>query len=116
MLIRRVERENHVRTELLQVSFALSARAIRIDHATYGDEVAGFIFLNCRADLRDTADDLVARNDRVVRGHELAPFVAHGMQIRMADAAEQNFDLHVALRRIASRNRGRSQWRRLTGS
>src|SRR5215470_836873 len=38
------------------------------------------------------------------------------MKIGVADATEENFDLHVALGGIASRNCRRGQWRCLTGS
>ena len=39
-------------------------------------EVAGLELGDRRADLGDPADDLVARHDRIDRGHELAPLVA----------------------------------------
>ena len=38
------------------------------------------------------------------------------MQIRVADATEEDFDLHVALRRVPSRDYRRGQRRRRTGS
>ena len=38
------------------------------------------------------------------------------MEIGVADAAEEDFDLHVAFGRIAPRNRGRGQRRCRTGS
>jgi hypothetical protein len=55
-------------------------------------------------------------NDRVSRGHELAPLVADRMKVGVADTAEQDFNLHVAVRWIATLDfRGR-QWRCFTGS
>src|SRR5256885_3587466 len=54
----------------------------------------------------DAPDNLVARNNRVNRGHEFAPLVTHRMQVGVTDAAEKDFDLHVAFGRIASRYSG----------
>src|SRR5713226_2015243 len=62
--------EGQVRAELLKTSFALGTAAVRVDHAADSGEIAGPVFGNCRADLRDTADDLMARNNRVHSGHE----------------------------------------------
>ena len=38
----------------------------------------------------------------VIRGHEFAPFVADRMEVGVADAAEQNFDLNVAVSWLAT--------------
>ena len=46
-------------------------------------------------------------NAGVDGGHHTAPLVADLVQIGVADAAKQNFDLHVVFRRIAPRDRGR---------
>src|SRR6266496_761677 len=116
VFVRRVERECQVRAVLFKASFALWAGAVGIDQAPDGDEVARFVFGNFRADLCYAAHDLMAGHNRVNSRHELAPFVAHRMQIGVADAAEENIDLHVALGRIASRDGRGSQWRCLTGS
>src|SRR5256885_13659191 len=96
VLVRRIEGENHVRAELLETSLALCAGAVRIDHATDRGEIAGLVLGNCRADLGHAADDLVAGDNRIIRGHELAPLVADRMEIGLADAAEENFDLYGA--------------------
>src|SRR5438034_257256 len=101
VLVRRIEGENHVRAELLETSLALCAGAVRIDHAADRGDVPGLVLGNCRADLDNAADDLVTGNNRVIRGHELAPLVAHRMQIGVADPAKQDFDLHVAVGWIA---------------
>src|SRR5438477_587095 len=53
-------------------------------------------------DLGDTTDDLMTGDNRVIRGHELAPLVADRMEIGVADAAEQDFNLHVAFSWIAT--------------
>src|SRR2546430_695466 len=97
VLIRRVEGERHVRTELLEPGFALRARAVRINQTADSRKVAQLKVGHSGADLGDTADDLMSRHNRVYSRHELAPFVAYRMEIRVANAAEQNFDLHVAL-------------------
>src|SRR5437870_9526277 len=102
VFVRRVEGEDHVRAELLKASLALWAGAVRIDHAADRDQVAGLVLGNCRADLGHTADDLVTGDNRVIRGHELAPLVADRMEIGVADAAEQDLDLNVALSWIAT--------------
>src|SRR5204862_4557337 len=89
---------------------------IRINHAADRSEVAGFVLGNCRADLGHTADDLMAGDDRIVSGHELAPLVADRMQIGVADAAKQDLNLHVAVSWIATLDFGGRQWRCFTGS
>src|SRR6266567_6315135 len=116
VFIRRVEGKRQVRAVLLESSLALWTCTVRIDQAANRDEVARFVFGNCRADLRDATDNLMAGHNRVHSRHELAPFVAHRMQIGVADAAEKNVDLNVALGRIASRDNSGSQWRCRTGS
>src|SRR5437870_4668650 len=116
MFVWRVEREDHVRTELFKASFAVRAGAVRVDHAADRSEIARLVLGHCRADFGDTPDNLMTWDDRVVRGHELAPLVAHRMKIRVADAAEQDFDLHVAVSWIAPRNFGGRQSRCWTGS
>ena len=102
----RIESERHVWAELLEVTFAILANPIGVDHATNRDELARLVLGNGRADFGNTADNLMSRNNRIIRGHELAPLVADRMKVGVADAAEQDFDLHVALRRIASRDNG----------
>src|SRR6266566_3965134 len=101
VLVRRIEGKNHVRAELLETSLALCAGAIRIDHAADRGEIPGLVLGDCRPDLDNTADDLVAGDNRIIRGHELAPLVADRMEIGVADAAEENFDLHVPVSWIA---------------
>src|ERR1700730_7960435 len=50
------------------------------------------------------------------RGHDIAPLVTDLMKIGVADAAEENLELHVAFGRIAPWNHGGGQWRCRTGS
>jgi hypothetical protein len=78
-----------------KAGFAMRAGAVRIDHATDRSEIARFVLGNCRADFGDTPDNLMTGDDREVCGHELAPLVADRMKIGMANAAEQDLDLHV---------------------
>src|SRR6266496_454507 len=106
VFVRRVEGEDHVRAELLKASLALWAGAVRIDHAADRGKITWLVLGNCRADLGHTADDLMAGDNRVIRGHELAPLVAHRMQIGVANAAEQDFDLHVAISWITTLDLG----------
>src|SRR5437016_5977131 len=116
VLVWRIKRENHVRAELLEAGLALWAGSVRIDHAADRGEIAGLSLGNGRAHLGNTADNLMARDDRVVCAHELAPLVTHRMQIGMADAAKQDFDLHVAVSWIATLDFGGPQRRCRTGS
>src|SRR5213594_733086 len=102
MLVRRVESENHVRAEHLEAGLALWAGAVRVDHAADRGEIARFVLGDCRADLGHAADDLVTGNNWIIRGHELAPLVADRMEIGVADAAEEDLDLHVAVSWIAT--------------
>src|SRR5438093_1203457 len=53
----------------------------------------------------------MARYDRVIRGHELTPLVAHRMQIGVADAAKQNFDFDILGAGFTPANTKRSQTR-----
>ena len=116
VLVRRVERENNVRTKLLEVGFTIWAGAILIDHAAHGDKVARVVLGHCRANFCDTPDYLVTWNNWIIGGHELAPLVTHRMKIGVANAAEENLDLHIALCRLASRDYGGGQRRFLTRS
>src|SRR6266446_9444866 len=55
-------------------------------------------------------------NNRVDSGHELTPLVPNRMEIGVADAAKQDFDLHVAVSWIATLDLGGGQRRCSTGS
>ena len=77
MFVRRIESECHVWAELLEVTFAICAAPVGVDHATNRDEIAFLVLGNGRTDLGYPTDNLMAGNDRVIRGHEFAPFVAH---------------------------------------
>src|SRR5208283_2991035 len=81
-----------------------------------GGEVAALELGDCRANLGDAADNFVARDNRVDRGRELAPLVANRMEIRVADATEQDFNLNVVFGWIAPRDHGGGQRRCRTRS
>ena len=52
---------------------------------------------------------------RVDRGHDVVPLVAGVVEVGVADAAEEDLDLHVAVGRVAPRDRGRGQRRGRAG-
>ena len=81
VFVRRIKSERHVWAELLEVTFAILAGAIGVDHATNRNEIAWLVLGNGGTDLSYTADDLVAGNDWVVRRHKLAPFVANRVKV-----------------------------------
>src|SRR5438045_2136736 len=106
MLVRRVEGQNHVRAELLEAGFTLSAGAVRIHHAAHRSQVAFFEPSHGRTNLGYATDDFVPRHNGVIRSHEFAPFVADGVQIGVAYPSEQNLDLHVAATWLAALDLG----------
>src|SRR5262249_20865233 len=77
VFVRRIESERHVWAELLEVTFAIFAGAIGVDHAANCDEIARFVLGNRGTDLAYTADDLMTGDYRIVRRHELTPFIAN---------------------------------------
>ena len=95
--------------ELFEVTFAIWTGAVGVHHATNRGEIAWLVLGNGGTDFCYTADDFMAGNYWIVRRHEFAPFVADKMEVGVADATEKNFDLHVPVRWIASRNCCRSQ-------
>jgi len=116
VLVREVVREGHIPAELLKASLAFGAGPVRVDHAADRGKVAGLELRDCGADFGDTADDLMARDAGVDSGHDPAPLVTDLMEIGVADAAEEDFDLYVLFSGIAPRNRGGGKRRCRTGS
>src|SRR5580704_6884542 len=104
MLIGEVVSQSKIRAELLLTRPALWASAIGVHHAADGGEVPGLELLDAGANLLHAAYDFVSGNARVHGGHHTAPLVAHLVEIGVADAAEQNLDLYVVLRRVAPRD------------
>jgi hypothetical protein len=105
--IRRVVGEGHMRTILLKTSLTLLAVAIRVNHAAYCSNVSKLELGYCRANLGDTANDLMSRNTWIDSWH--TPLTTDGMEIRVTDTAEKDFDLNVVFTRIASRDRDRGK-------
>jgi hypothetical protein len=95
---------------LLETGGALWAGSIGSDETANGGKIARFIFRDGGSDFRNTADDFVAGNDGVNGGHEIFPFVADGMEIGVAHAAKEDFDLHIARHRFAAWDFGRSEF------
>ena len=80
----------------------MGASPVRVDQAADRGQIARLVFGHRRADLRDPPHDLVTRDDRVDRRQDAAPLVADRVEIGVADAAEEDFDLDVVLGRIAT--------------
>lgn len=83
----RVEGKGHVRTELLETGLALRAVAIGVNYATYRCNIAGFELGDCRADLNDTANDLMSGNTGINSRHR-APLATDGVEVRVTDTTE----------------------------
>src|SRR5205823_11684735 len=95
VFVRGVESEGHVGTELLKAGFALRTGTVRINHAADRGDVTRLEFGHGRADPGNTADNLMAGHNRVIRGHELAPLVADRMKIGVTDATEYNSNFDI---------------------
>jgi len=74
---------------------ARRAGAAGVDQAADRGEVAFLELADGAARLRDTAEDLVARDAGVDGRHDLLPLVPDLVRVRVADPAEEHFDLHV---------------------
>ena len=72
-------------------------------------------FSSCSAWRRSVSARLVFGDTGIDRGHDITPLVTNLMKIGVADAAEENLDLHVALGRIAPWDRVRGERRCFTG-
>ena len=120
MLVRHIKRECEVRAELLKASPTLGTGAVRIDHAANRcrahRRTAPLELRNSAADLGDATDNLVARNNRIHSGHKFAPLIPHGVKIRVANTAEQYFDLYVVFGWFAPRDRAKGERRCRAGS
>jgi len=103
---------DHGGRELLEAFLAMWAGEIRIDHTADAGEVAGFEFGDLRADLGHATDDLVAGHGGVLGE---MPLVAGEMEVGVAHAAEEDFELHIAVGRLATRDGGGGERRRGSG-
>jgi len=111
MLIRGIVGERRTGTELLKTIPAVWAALVRINQATDTDQVARLELCDRRADLGDPADDFMTGNAGVDRGHDTVPFVPDSMKVGMADTAEEDFNLNVAIRCFTARDGGGCQRR-----
>ena len=93
VLVRAVVGEGRPReAELLEAFLAARAGAAGVDHAAGRADVAHLQLGDLGADLRDPSDNLMAGDAGVVRA---GPLAARGMDVGMADAAEENLHLDV---------------------
>ncbi len=92
--------------ELFEAFLAMGAGEVGIDEAADAGDVSGFEAGDGGADLGDTADDFMA-GDGWVFGE--APFVAGEVEVRVADAAVEDFDLDVAVCGLAAGDGGWSE-------
>src|ERR687885_302578 len=84
MYVRRVIGEGPVRTILLKTSLTLLAATVRVNQATYCSNVAGLELGDCRADLSDTADDLMSGNAWIDSRHS-TPLATDSVEVRVAN-------------------------------
>jgi hypothetical protein len=73
----------------------MGASTIGVNQATNRSEVIGLVLRNCRANLGNTADDLMTGDNWVGSGHDAAPLVTHRMDVGVADTAEKDLNLYV---------------------
>ena len=116
VLVGEVVGEGKVVAELLEAGLALGTGAVGVDHAADGGEIAGLELGDGGADLGDAADDFMAGHARIDGGHHAAPLVAGLVEVGVADAAEEDFDLHVVFGGIAARDGGGGKRRSRTGN
>src|SRR5699024_4313307 len=96
---------------LLLPGAALEAGAARVHHAAHAHAVADLPVGDVRADGGDDARDLVADGEREAR---LAPLVANGVDVAVADPGGGDVDDHVAGPRVAALDGGDAE--RLIGA
>jgi hypothetical protein len=75
---------------------------VGIHDAADADQVTLVEASHRRTDGRDPADDFVARHAWVGGGYEVGPLIADGVEIGVADAAEEDLDLDVAIGGLAA--------------
>jgi hypothetical protein len=95
-----------VQAVLLLTGQAFLALAARIHHAAHAHAVADLPVGDIGADGLDDAGDLVADGEREVR---LAPFVADGVDVAVADAGRLDVDEDVIGSRIPAFDRGHAE-------
>src|SRR5258706_795832 len=99
-LVLTVVRQGHeLLTILLFPSETIGTDAAGVHQTSDRGDVALLEFLHGAAGFDHAADDLVARYNGIRCRHDALPLVAHLVQVCMADAAVENFDLHVLVAR-----------------
>src|SRR5205085_3138590 len=88
---------------------------IRVNHAADCSNIAWPKLGDCRSNLSDTANDLMSRN-AWIDSRRRAPLATDGVEVRVADTAEKDFDLNIIFTGIAPRNRHGSKRRFSTRS
>ena len=99
MFIFAVIGQDFLLTELFQVFFAAWTSPAGPHHATDRGQIAFFELFHLASHLDHASDDLVTRHDRVNR---VAQLVSHKMDVGVTDPTEQDLNLEVARRRIAT--------------
>jgi hypothetical protein len=107
--------KGHMRAELLETGLAIRTVAVGVNHAAYCSKVAWLEFGDRSADPGDTANDLMSRNAWIDSGHR-APLATDGVEVRVADTAEKDFNLNIVFARFAPRDRGWGKRRFCTSS
>lgn len=108
----RAECQRLIGIEVFEAFAAVGTGVVGVDQATDRDEIADLMRGDSGADLGDATDDLVARHAGIHRRQHIGPFIVGIVQVRVADAAEQDLYLHVTLGRRAARDRRERQRRR----
>src|SRR5580704_18179502 len=111
VLVRRIVGPGQIRTKLLETGPAVWTSAVGIGDATNADDVAGLVFGDLATNLGHTTDDLMTGDAGISGRYRAVPLVSDLMEVGMADAAKQDFDLNVARGRVATGNHGGGQGR-----
>jgi len=100
VLFKAVERErDSVLAEHLAACSAFRAHSTGVNDAAHADEFAFTEAVRIGAQGGDSANDLVTRHDRKVRG---APVVVHFADVAVADTAVENINNHIIRTRITA--------------
>src|ERR1051326_9092679 len=92
---------------LLEAFLAARTRPTCIDHAADRGEIAFLELFDFASNGHNAADDFVTRHAGI--NGTAAPLVACDVDVRMADSAKQDLDLHVVRQNVAAAKR---KWRK----
>lgn len=101
-----IVRKCHIWTELFHARSATGALMVGCNHASDTDDVTSPKSRHTSPYFRSSADDLMARNARVSCRHQAVPFVASSVKVRVADTAEQDLDMNIALGHVPTQDSG----------